>query len=32
LNDQFTPKMEESRRESLYAGWQKAVHATMAFK
>lgn len=32
LNDQFTPNMEEQRRESLYAGWQKAVHATMAFK
>ncbi|MCU9612698.1 glycerol kinase GlpK [Caldibacillus lycopersici] len=28
----FEPKMEEADRESLYAGWKKAVHATMAFK
>ncbi|CAM4023294.1 glycerol kinase GlpK [Cohnella lubricantis] len=28
----FAPAMEESRRESLYAGWQRAVRAAMAFK
>jgi len=28
----FEPKMEEDKREALYTGWKKAVHATMAFK
>ncbi|MER2257802.1 MAG: hypothetical protein ABS945_04320, partial [Priestia megaterium] len=26
------PNMEEEKREELYSGWKKAVHATMAFK
>ena len=28
----FAPKMEAEEAEKLYAGWQKAVKATMAFK
>ncbi|MEC2056324.1 glycerol kinase GlpK [Peribacillus psychrosaccharolyticus] len=28
----YEPQMEEEQRESLYKGWKKAVHATMAFK
>ncbi|MGX8177018.1 glycerol kinase GlpK [Exiguobacterium artemiae] len=32
LNRQFKPEMEENDREQRYAGWQKAVEATMAFK
>ncbi|MGP4081180.1 glycerol kinase GlpK [Pseudalkalibacillus sp. R45] len=28
----FTNKMGEEERDSLYEGWKKAVHATMAFK
>jgi glycerol kinase len=28
----FEPKMDSDKREDLYAGWKKAVHATMAFK
>ncbi|RJP02170.1 glycerol kinase [Exiguobacterium sp. RIT452] len=32
LNRQFKPEMEENDREKRYAGWQKAVEATMAFK
>ncbi|WP_461226133.1 glycerol kinase GlpK [Lacticaseibacillus suihuaensis] len=28
----FTPQMAAARREDLYAGWQQAVAATMAFK
>ncbi|WP_225047994.1 glycerol kinase GlpK [Lacticaseibacillus kribbianus] len=28
----FTPSMPAARREDLYAGWQQAVAATMAFK
>ena len=28
----FTPDMEATRRERLYAGWQQAVAATRAFK
>ncbi|TDQ33727.1 glycerol kinase GlpK [Aureibacillus halotolerans] len=32
VDDHFEPDMDESRREELYEGWQKAVHATMAFK
>ena len=29
LNARFTPAMEESRRQSLYKGWQKAVKRAM---
>ncbi len=32
MEKSFEPDMEESRREELYAGWKKAVNATMAFK
>ncbi|WP_430488015.1 glycerol kinase GlpK [Priestia flexa] len=32
MEKSFEPDMEESRREDLYAGWKKAVNATMAFK
>lgn len=32
LEKSFDPAMEEEKREELYAGWKKAVHATMAFK
>lgn len=32
LEKSFEPAMEEEKREELYAGWKKAVHATMAFK
>lgn len=32
LNRQFKPEMKEDDREQRYAGWQKAVEATMAFK
>lgn len=28
----FTPQMAEVKRDSLYEGWKKAVHAAMAFK
>ncbi|MGE6488042.1 glycerol kinase GlpK [Paenisporosarcina sp. NPDC076898] len=28
----FTPKMEETKRQELYSGWQKAVEATRLFK
>ena len=28
----FSPKMEKEESDKLYAGWQKAVKATMAFK
>lgn len=28
----YEPEMDEERRETLYKGWKKAVHATMAFK
>ncbi|AMW98050.1 glycerol kinase GlpK [Rummeliibacillus stabekisii] len=28
----FEPTMEEERRNDLYNGWKKAIHATMAFK
>lgn len=28
----FQPQMSEERRKSLYAGWQKAIAATQAFK
>ncbi|WP_066047946.1 glycerol kinase GlpK [Robertmurraya korlensis] len=28
----FEPKMDSDKREELYSGWKKAVHATMAFK
>ncbi|MER5170264.1 glycerol kinase GlpK [Thioclava sp. GXIMD2076] len=28
----FEPKMEQAESDRLYAGWQKAVKATMAFK
>ena len=32
LDRPFEPDMEESVREELYKGWQKAIHATIAFK
>jgi glycerol kinase len=32
LDRSYEPKMEEETREGLYAGWKKAVKATMAFK
>lgn len=32
LDKQFKPEMKEDDREGRYAGWQKAVEATMAFK
>jgi glycerol kinase len=32
LNRTFKPQMEEAKREHLYNGWKKAVHATMSFK
>ena len=28
----FRPRMESTRRDSLYRGWQKAVAATQLFK
>jgi glycerol kinase len=28
----FRPKMTAEKRDNLYGGWKKAVHATMAFK
>lgn len=31
LERRFTPKMPALQRESLYAGWQRAVAATLAF-
>ncbi|WP_125702440.1 glycerol kinase GlpK [Lacticaseibacillus daqingensis] len=32
IGRRFTPSMPAARREDLYAGWQQAVAATMAFK
>ncbi|MGN7478386.1 glycerol kinase GlpK [Solibacillus silvestris] len=32
LDNQFEPKMEEQKRETLFAGWHKAVKAAQAFK
>ncbi|MCQ9282893.1 glycerol kinase GlpK [Priestia megaterium] len=32
MEKSFEPNMEEEKREELYSGWKKAVHATMAFK
>ncbi|ETT82897.1 glycerol kinase GlpK [Viridibacillus sp. FSL R5-0477] len=32
LDTQFSPNMEEDRRENLYKGWKKAIHAAQAFK
>ncbi|MDQ0162916.1 glycerol kinase GlpK [Aeribacillus alveayuensis] len=32
LDRRFVPMMTEEKREELYNGWKKAVHATMAFK
>ncbi|PIC95731.1 glycerol kinase [Sporosarcina sp. P26b] len=32
LDQPFEPNMEETVREELYAGWQKAIRATIAFK
>lgn len=32
LNHTFKPQMEEAKREHLYNGWKRAVHATMSFK
>ncbi|RRU11212.1 glycerol kinase GlpK [Stenotrophomonas sp. 278] len=32
VDRRFIPQMEASRRESLYAGWQQAVEATMGFR
>lgn len=31
LEREFEPKMDATRREELYAGWKRAVRATMAF-
>lgn len=32
LDRPFEPKMEQQQRQDLYAGWQKAVNAAIAFK
>ena len=32
LNQKFNPSMEEEHRETLFAGWHKAVKAAQAFK
>ena len=32
LEKQFDPKMDETKREDLYKGWQTAVKATQVFK
>lgn len=32
LDRQFTPSMDDSHREEIYAGWKKAVAAAQAFK
>jgi len=32
LDRRFEPQMAEARREKLYAGWQQAVAATLAFR
>ncbi|MGE7672265.1 glycerol kinase GlpK [Lysinibacillus sp. NPDC094403] len=32
LDRQFTPNMDDSHREEIYAGWKKAVAAAQAFK
>ncbi|MBO0603438.1 glycerol kinase GlpK [Sporosarcina sp. E16_3] len=32
LDRPFEPKMEQQQREDMYAGWQKAVKAAIAFK
>lgn len=32
LDRQFSPEMDEAKREELYTGWQKAVRAAQAFK
>ena len=32
LNQKFDPSMEEEHRETLFAGWHKAVKAAQAFK
>jgi glycerol kinase len=32
IGKRFTPQMAADRRADLYAGWQAAVQATMAFK
>ncbi|WP_110113873.1 glycerol kinase GlpK [Bacillus sp. CGMCC 1.16541] len=32
MEKSFEPNMDEQKREELYTGWKKAVHATMAFK
>ncbi|MDM5246653.1 glycerol kinase GlpK [Lysinibacillus sp. G4S2] len=32
LEQQFTPDMDDSLREEIYAGWKKAVTAAQAFK
>lgn len=32
IDESFSPKMENDRREVLYDGWKKAVKAAMAFK
>ncbi|MCP1315299.1 MULTISPECIES: glycerol kinase GlpK [unclassified Halomonas] len=31
LEKRFTPEMKADKRDALYAGWKKAVNATMAF-
>ncbi|RFB18477.1 glycerol kinase [Bacillus sp. HNG] len=32
IDQTFEPKMGENKREELYGGWKKAVHAAMVFK
>lgn len=32
INKIFMPRMQETKRQSLYEGWKKAVNATRAFK
>lgn len=32
VDQQFEPNMEKDKRDQLYNGWKKAVHAAMAFK
>ncbi|UII54414.1 glycerol kinase GlpK [Cytobacillus spongiae] len=32
IDKKFEATMEEQKREELYDGWKKAIHATMAFK
>ncbi|KMY49129.1 glycerol kinase GlpK [Peribacillus loiseleuriae] len=32
IDQAFMPSMDQKKREGLYEGWKKAVHAAMAFK